>query len=369
MISKVYSPAFYLILWVLLLVNVPQSHAQQASVSPQEGDTLDNVTISEAEARNIMKGLFDLPRLTHSLALGRIAKDERLTAFTDGFMQRNNIQVLTIGYIESDEFWPRIFRQQRLNKINKADNDNLLAAKIIFVPVATDGPPTGYTTTLELTGKTSQVYELLSISQAEVDSIAASTSQQQLGSATFATPNEAKETVVSALIAALADVEISRTKKPLVPIDMLDSIVMAVITGMVADSQAEIDENRITLEERSNELRTEIESSGMDYFIMEGVDGEYVTEGMSNLFIVSESVDNPNVFEELFIELFKNDRAIQIMLKRIDALTSLLNPKIFSEVLTDLRPTLEVNTLSNNDTLSNTIRIALEKIIKDTEID
>ncbi|MEQ9378785.1 MAG: hypothetical protein RIG68_26590 [Imperialibacter sp.] len=122
-------------------------------------------------------------------------------------MQRNNIQVLTIGYIESDEFWPRIFRQQRLNKINKADNDNLLAAKIIFTPVATDGPPTGYTTTLELTGKTSTVYELLSISQAEVDSIAASTSQQQLGNTTFATPNEAKETVVSALIAALERVD------------------------------------------------------------------------------------------------------------------------------------------------------------------
>ncbi|WP_339813073.1 M15 family metallopeptidase [uncultured Imperialibacter sp.] len=186
---------------------MPESHARQPSVSPQEGDTLDNVTISEDEARNIMKGLFDLPRLTHSLALGRIAKDERLTAFTDGFMQRNNIQVLTIGYIDSDEFWPRIFRQQRLNKINKADNDNLLAAKIIFVPASTEGPPTGYTTRLELTGKTSTVYELLSISQAEVDSIAASTSQQQLGNTAFATPNEAKETVVSALIAALQRVE------------------------------------------------------------------------------------------------------------------------------------------------------------------
>jgi hypothetical protein len=207
MISKIDSPAFYLILWVLLLAIVPQSHAQQPSVPPQEGDTLDNVTISEAEARNIMKGLFDLPRLTHSLALGRIAKDERLTAFNDGFMQRNNIQVLTIGYIDSDEFWPRIFRQQRLGKINKANNDNLLAAKIIFVPVAGDGAG-GYTTTLELTGKTSQVYELLSISQAEVDSIAASTSQQQLGNTTFATPNEAKETVVSALIAALQRVEL-----------------------------------------------------------------------------------------------------------------------------------------------------------------
>ncbi|MEQ9383579.1 MAG: hypothetical protein RIF36_17140 [Imperialibacter sp.] len=208
MISKVYSPVFCLILWVLLLVIVPESHAQRPSVSPQEGDTLDNITISEAEARNIMKGLFDLPRLTHSLALGRIAKDERLTAFTDGFMQRNNIQVLTIGYIDSDEFWPRIFKQQRLGKINKADADNLLAAKIIFVPASTEGPPTGYTTRLELTGKTSQVYELLSISQAEVDSIAASTSQQQLGNTTFATPNEAKETVVSALIAALQRVEL-----------------------------------------------------------------------------------------------------------------------------------------------------------------
>ena len=193
MISKVYSPAFCLILWMLLLAIVPQSLAQQPSVPLQEGDTLDNVTISEAEARNIMKGLFDLPRLTHSLALGRIAKDERLTAFTDGFMQRNNIQVLTIGYIDSDEFWPRIFRQQRLGKINKADNDNLLAAKIIFVPASTEGPPTGYTTRLELTGKTSQVYELLSISQAEVDSIAASTSQQQLSNTTLLPPTRPKK--------------------------------------------------------------------------------------------------------------------------------------------------------------------------------
>ncbi|MEQ8683720.1 MAG: hypothetical protein RIE86_00440, partial [Imperialibacter sp.] len=208
MISKVYGPVFCLILSVLLLAIVPQSHARQPSVPPQEGDTLDNITISEDEARNIIKGLFDLPRLTHSLALGRIAKDERLTAFTDGFMQRNNIQVLTIGYIDSDEFWPRIFKQQRLGKINKADADNPLAAKIIFVPASTEGPPTGYTTRLELTGKTSQVYELLSISQAEVDSIAASTSQQQLGNTTFATPNEAKETVLSALIAALQRVEL-----------------------------------------------------------------------------------------------------------------------------------------------------------------
>jgi predicted chitinase len=225
MISKVYSPAFCLILCMLLLAILPQSHAQQPSVPPQESDTLDNITISEAEARNIMKGLFDLPRLTHSLALGRIAKDEHLTAFTDGFMQRNNIQVLTIGYIDSDEFWPRIFRQQRLGKINKADNDNLLAAKIIFVPASTEGPPTGYTTRLELTGKTSTVYELLSISQAEVDSIAASTSQQQLGSTTFATPNEAKETVVSALIAALEGVE----NKEIYPMleDSSDSLVVA----------------------------------------------------------------------------------------------------------------------------------------------
>ncbi|WP_339790418.1 hypothetical protein [uncultured Imperialibacter sp.] len=244
MISKVYSPAFYLILWMLLLANVPQSHAQQASVSPQEGDTLDNVTISEAEARNIMKGLFDLPRLTHSLALGRIAKDERLTAFTDGFMQRNNIQVLTIGYIDSDEFWPRIFRQQRLNKINKADNDNLLAAKIIFVPVATEGPPTGYTTRLELTGKTSTVYELLSISQAEVDSIAASTSQQQLGNTTFATPNEAKETVVSALIAALQRVEeSSQEEKDAMAADAsLEGIQKIIIRETLEAAKANVEE-------------------------------------------------------------------------------------------------------------------------------
>ncbi|MEQ9374024.1 MAG: hypothetical protein RIG68_02515 [Imperialibacter sp.] len=159
-------------------------------------------------------------------------------------MQRNNIQVLTIGYIDSDEFWPRIFRQQRLNKINKADNDNLLAAKIIFTPIATDGPPTGYTTTLELAGKTSTVYELLSISQAEVDSIAASTSQQQLGNTTFATPNEAKETVVSALIAALQRVEgSSQEEKDAMAADAsLEGIQKIIIKEALASARGNIEE-------------------------------------------------------------------------------------------------------------------------------
>ncbi|WP_151997324.1 MULTISPECIES: hypothetical protein [unclassified Imperialibacter] len=166
-------------------------------------------------------------------------------------MQRNNIQVLTIGYIDSDEFWPRIFRQQRLGKINKADNDNLLAAKIIFVPVATDGPPTGYTTTLELTGKTSQVYELLSISQAEVDSIAASTSQQQLGSATFATPNEAKETVVSALIAALQRVETNskEVKDEITANASLEGIQKIIIKEALASARENIEEWQKAVEE------------------------------------------------------------------------------------------------------------------------
>ena len=189
---------------VLFAGFVQESYAQETVV---EGEELDNVTITEDEARRIMKGLFDLPRLTHSLAIGKIARDERLAAYADGFMQRNYIEVLTIGYIDSEEFWPKVFRDQRLAKITKSDNDNLLAAKIIFLPLETDGAITGYNCTLELTGKTSQVYELLAVSKDDIDLIATETSQQQLGSTTYANPTIAKETVVSALIAALQRVE------------------------------------------------------------------------------------------------------------------------------------------------------------------
>ncbi len=194
------------ILFIALLLVASVAFAQQYTSPTLQGDTLNNQTITEDEAKGILKGLFDVPRLAHSLALGRIAKDERLIAYTDGFMERMHIEVLTIGYIDSEEFWPRIFRQQRLSKIDKTDNDNLIAAEIIFFPVS-DEATSGYNTTLELTGKIPQVYELLRISQTTVDSIAAATTQEQLGNNTFSTPNDAQVAVMSALIAALEKVE------------------------------------------------------------------------------------------------------------------------------------------------------------------
>lgn len=199
-------PLFFsrFLLSIPLLLLQPIAYAQETLI---DGGTLPNVTITEAEARNILKGLFDVTRLSHTLAIGKIARDERLTTFTDGFVQRNHIDVLTIGYIDSNNFWPRVFREQRLAKIEKAPTDNLLAAKIIFMPDETDdGTINGYNVTLELTGKSQEVYELLQVSREEIDSIASQTSQQQLN-VPFATPDQARETVVNALIAALEEVE------------------------------------------------------------------------------------------------------------------------------------------------------------------
>ncbi|RED91273.1 hypothetical protein, partial [Marinoscillum furvescens] len=169
---------------------------------PTQTRELPPVTITEERARDLMRQLTDLDAFMHAVGIKNIANDQRLEAYATGFAERNQIEVFTIGYIDSDELWPRVFRNIRLKKLNNITTDQLLAAHILFIP-----QDDGYTVELKLEGKTTEVYELLELTKEEVELIAKETSDQQLGSTVYAKPKEARETVVSAMIAALQRVE------------------------------------------------------------------------------------------------------------------------------------------------------------------
>ncbi|RED94072.1 hypothetical protein [Marinoscillum furvescens] len=196
---QLYPSLKHLLAPLLVLLTCFQLTAQDY---PADGGQLDPVTISEERARDLMRQLTDLDAFMHSVGIENIAKDERLEAFATGFAERNQIEVFTIGYIDSDELWPRVFRNTRLKKLNNTSTDQLLAAHILFIP-----QDDGYTVELKLEGKTTEVYQLLDLSEEEVELIAKETSDQQLGSTVYAKPKEARETVVSAMIAALQRVE------------------------------------------------------------------------------------------------------------------------------------------------------------------
>ncbi|WP_421875109.1 AHH domain-containing protein [Marinoscillum sp.] len=172
-----------------------------------DGGTMNEVVISEDQARNLMRQLLDVDALLHSIGARTIANDDRLVAFVDGFMERNGIGVLTISYVDSEELWPRILKKGSLKKIEKAP-DNTLVAGILFFPERdAAGKLTGYTAKLVLEGKTNEVYELLNISSEDLQTIADETSTEQIGDASYAKPKEAQSKVVDAMIAALQKVE------------------------------------------------------------------------------------------------------------------------------------------------------------------
>ncbi|REE00541.1 hypothetical protein C7460_105167 [Marinoscillum furvescens DSM 4134] len=179
----------------MVLAGVAQNYPTQTRELPP-------VTITEERARDLMRQLTDLDAFMHAVGIKNIANDQRLEAFATGFAERNQIEAFTIGYIDSDELWPRVFRNIRLKKLNNITTDQLLAAHILFIP-----QDDGYTVELKLEGKTTEVYELLELTKEEVNLIAKETSDQQLGSTVYAKPKEARETVVSAMIAALQRVE------------------------------------------------------------------------------------------------------------------------------------------------------------------
>ena len=192
----------------VLLLTLCLGFVATAQDDTYEGGNLDEVTVTEDEARSLIKQLIDVDRFLHSFGVQKIAKDEALVAYAEGFVERNSIEVLTIGYIDSEEFWPRIFKNIRLKKIDKANTDLLLTGHIMFIPImGTDGSISGYTVELKLEGKTTQVYELLEVSQTDIELIAEETTTKKLGDKTYTTPAGAQREVANAMIAALQRVE------------------------------------------------------------------------------------------------------------------------------------------------------------------
>ncbi|WP_258101843.1 hypothetical protein [Marinoscillum pacificum] len=193
---------------LVLLLTLCLGFVATAQDDTYEGGNLDEVTVTEDEARSLIKQLIDVDRFLHSFGVQKIAKDEALVAYAEGFVERNSIEVLTIGYIDSEEFWPRIFKNIRLKKIDKANTDLLLTGHIMFIPImGTDGSISGYTVELKLEGKTTQVYELLEVSQTDIELIAQETTTERLGDKPYTTPADAQREVADAMIAALQKVE------------------------------------------------------------------------------------------------------------------------------------------------------------------
>ncbi len=171
-----------------------------------DGGNLTSVTITEDEARGMVTQLLDVSRFIHSIGVGSIAKDNRLQDFAEGFVERNGIEVLTIGYIDSEEFWPRIFKNIRLKKIERANTDELLTGHIMFVPVMQGNSIVSYKVEFMLEGKTDQVYELLKMPKETVELIA-SEANDNFENTTYNKPSDARDEVVDAMIAALQRVE------------------------------------------------------------------------------------------------------------------------------------------------------------------
>ena len=167
-------------------------------------DTLSNLTIEDT--RSLFRGILDMRRLSHSVAVGRIAKDQRLATYVDGFMERNNVDVFTIAYIDSDQFWPNVFKNWSLKKLSQQPKEKLLSAKARFIPNTSGGKVVGYSVDLELEGRSNQVFELLQMENITLEAIVGAVNADNLPD-NFKNPSDAKETVISALIYALEQTE------------------------------------------------------------------------------------------------------------------------------------------------------------------
>ena len=166
-----------------------------------EADTLRTVTVVDEEIKNVIKGILDIKALKHSVAVGRIAKDQRLTKFIDGFMVRNDLRVFTLSYIDENNFWPRVFKNSKFRELNKIPRDKLLEADVIFKP-----HDLVYDVELVIKGHSNTVFELLELNASVLDSIASSVHNSNL-SGEFSSPGEARELAVSALIESLTEIE------------------------------------------------------------------------------------------------------------------------------------------------------------------
>ena len=167
-------------------------------------DTLSNLTIEDT--RTLFRGILDMRRLSHSVAVGRIAKDQRLADYVEGFMERNDVDVFTIAYIDSDRFWPNVFKNWSLKKLAQQPQEKLLTAKARFIPTLSGGKVVGYSVDLELEGRSNQVFELLQLENTTLEAIAGAVNANQMNS-DFSDPVSARETVVDALINSLQKIE------------------------------------------------------------------------------------------------------------------------------------------------------------------
>ena len=192
------------IIALLLLVVSWQAHAQDETYY---GGTLDDVTVPYEETARKFRQLLDVDMLLHSLGAKKVANDERLVAFVEGFMERNGIGVVTISYVDSDELWPSILKNNALKKIEKAPDATLVAGILFFPEESMDGETRNFTASLVLEGKTNEVYDLLNISGEDMALISEDTSDELIGNQSFSKPKEAQDKVVNAMIAALQKVE------------------------------------------------------------------------------------------------------------------------------------------------------------------
>ena len=193
-----------IIIWTfafLFIVILPSALRSQGTAGI---DTLSNLTIEDT--RSLFRGILDMRRLSHSVAVGRIAKDQRLATYVEGFMERNNVDVFTIAFIDSDRFWPNVFKNWSLKKLAQQPQEKLLTARARFIPNTSGGKVVGYKVDLELEGRSNQLFELLQIENTTLEAIAGAVNANQLNS-DFSDPVSVRETVVDALVNSLQKIE------------------------------------------------------------------------------------------------------------------------------------------------------------------
>ncbi len=218
----------------------------------KESYMLDSVTVTWSQARNFFKELGDVRSLLNNYTVLEIARDSILVKYMEGFKARNGIDMMTVSYIYGEQLLERVFGDPKQKQFEQASGD-LIKSRIVFerkAPKANEG----YYVYLEVKAGNTRVYEMFNMSEAEFDSVV-NEHAAVLGTSNtiYTDPGDAHESVIQALIGALAEIEgVIKTNNFPQEIELIEDI-----SSTVDSSSNELPEDRVLIEE---EVLTEEDS-------------------------------------------------------------------------------------------------------------
>ncbi len=239
----------------------------------KESYMLDSVTVTWSQARNFFKELGDVRSLLNNYTVLEIARDSILVNYMEGFKARNEIDMMTVSYIYGEQLWERVFGDPKHKQFEQASGD-LVKSRIVFERKA---PKTneGYYVYLEVKAGNTRVYEMFNMSEAEFDSVV-NEHAAVLGTSNtiYTDPGDAHESVIQALIGALAEIEGGDVPINIEPAYNGETLVVGMdSTGteeaelLVVIDSVEIQESALVLEENNLMADDLIDNLDYSYFI------------------------------------------------------------------------------------------------------